>query len=610
MSDYLGQDLTLRVKTQERKEGKMNKKIIVTLTIALLLTSTLTIVSGEVTPELEAEIQASIEAGVAYVASMQELTGSWVGMDESYRAAYTGFALIKLQDYAYELGYESPFDSEYMYSDNVIAGWNWVFELDPASGMPKHVFKKLIGTQDHTLGASGTIDDPDTNANEYGLVFGIDTHRYVYSTGIMLMALEASGTPSRSCGIDFDGDTVPDSFFDVAQDATDWLAFAQGDSGGDEGGWYYSATAAGVPSTYEGGGEFWTDNSNGGFAVLGLAAAEGFGCTVPGWVKTELSVWIDTLQDPIDGDTHDGGSWYRPITTSHPAGYHWVNAYKTGNLIFEMTLVGDAPTTTRFMNAMDYIQRHWHDMGSGQYDTGWGYNTNPAAYLAMYTLMKGFEYSSIETIDISGLGGSATHDWYAEFAQVLVDQQSEVDGSWANAYWGDNLLNTMLALLVLEKVSPPPPTIEVSVDIKPGSWPNPFNKEANGRFAVAICGTEEFDVTTIDPASIKITAEDEEGNLLEGVPPLRWVVEDVSTPFEQTNPDEPDGHAVDGDGIPDLVLHFDRQEVVEGCDLCRFGDKENVKLYITGNLLEEEGGTSLEGFDWIRVQIPTKKGKK
>lgn len=154
------------------------------------------------------------------------------------------------------------------------------------------------------------------------------------------------------------------------------------------------------------------------------------------------------------------------------------------------------------------------------------------------------------------------------------------------------------------------PPLTVDADIKPGSWPNPFNKEAKGKFAVAICGTEDFDVSTIDPSTIRITAEDDEGNLLAGVAPLRWVIEDVATPFDQTNPDEPDGHAVDGDGIPDLVLHFDRQEVVEGCDLCRFGDKEYVKLYIIGNLLEEEGGTPLEGFDWIRVQVPTKKGKK
>jgi len=57
-------------------------------------------------------------------------------------------------------------------------------------------------------------------------------------------------------------------------------------------------------------------------------------------------------------------------------------------------------------------------------------------------------------------------------------------------------------------------------------------------------------------------------------------------------------------------LHFDRQEVVEGCDLCRYDDKVYVKLYITGNLTEDDGGTSIEGFDWIRVQVPKKKGKK
>jgi len=449
----------------------MKKKIISITLIAILLSSTfaLSIAYGDISPTLKADIADAIADGMAYVVARQQSDGSWVGISNSYRAAYTGFALIKLQDYAYELGFDSPFDVGYQYSQDVIDGWNWVFAKDPL-GNPVNTYKKTITTQDHTAGASGTVDDPDTRANGYGLVFGYDNHRYVYSTGVMLMALEASGTPSRSTGIDFDGNGIPDSFFDVAQDAADWLAFAQGDAGGDEGGWYYSATAAGTPSQVEGGGEIWTDNSNGGFAVLGLAAAEGFGCTIPAWVKTELSEWVDILQDPINSDTYDGGSWYRPITSAHPNGYHWVNAYKTGNLIFEMTFVGDSPTTTRFLNAMDYIERHWHDLGSGTTHTGWGYNTNPAAFLSMYTLMKGFEFSSIDTIDISGLGGSSTHDWFAEFAQVLVNQQNPSDGSWANAYWGDQLLNTMLALLVLEKVSPNiPPTAAFTAS------PNPVN---------------------------------------------------------------------------------------------------------------------------------------
>jgi hypothetical protein len=567
------------------------------------------------------DIQASIDLGISWLVGNQNLDGSWGAWP--YDVAYTGFALIKLQDRAYELGYEDPFDPEYPYSDNVIAGWEYIFKTDP-DGVALRVLKRGMVDQDHTGGASGTLDDPDSNGNGYGLTFGTYDHTHTYTTGIVLMALEASGTPSRSCGVDFDGDGVPDSFFDVAQDAVDWLSFAQGDSGHDEGGWFYTADSAGAPRQHEASGSYDTDNSNGGYAVLGLAAAEGFGCGVPDWVKTELDVWIITLQDPVDGDADDGGSWYRPE-------WSWVNELKTGNLIFEMTFYGDDPSVGRFQDALDYIVRHWNDQnqdpgwrGSWRFDNdgdgsvdedpfngvdddgdGLIDEDSPVAhYQAMYCLMKGFEYSQVDLIDLDGVG-DPEHDWYAEFAQCILDGQHP-DGHWGHGNWGDDFLNTVWALLTLEKVTPPPPTITVSVDIKPGSWPNPFNKKAKGVFVVAICGTEDFDVTEIDPGTVELVLSLEDSV---AVSPLRWTYEDVATPYEDMTPDDPDGHELEGDGYLDLVFHFKRQEVV-GLGLCEYSDGEYVKLYLVGNLKGENGeGPPIRGFDWIRVQFKEGKGK-
>jgi hypothetical protein len=62
--------------------------------------------------------------------------------------------------------------------------------------------------------------------------------------------------------------------------------------------------------------------------------------------------------------------------------------------------------------------------------------------------------------------------------------------------------------------------------------------KSKGVFAVAILGTRTLDVTTIDPASIKIFSED---NPRVGAPPIRWSFEDVAG----------------GDGYLDLVFHFD-----------------------------------------------------
>jgi hypothetical protein len=278
-----------------------------------------------------------------------------------------------------------------------------------------------------------------------------------------------------------------------------------------------------------------------------------------------------------------------------------INQLKTGNLIFEMTFVGDDPSVQRFQDALGFIARFWQ---YSSVSTGWGYNYNPAAYQAMYCLMKGFEYSEIELIDLDE-DGTAEHDWFAEFAEVLVNQQ-KADGSWPRTLW-DNyspyILSTVWALLTLEKVAPPPPTITVNVDIKPGSWPNPINVKSNGVIPVAICGTEDFDVTAIDPSTIQLAIEGVEN----GVSPLRWSYEDVATPYTG----EPGGgHELKSDGYVDLVLHFSTQEVVNTLGLADLGGEEGVPLIIKGNLNEEDGGTPIQGEDYVKIIEPKEKKKK
>lgn len=71
--------------------------------------------------------------------------------------------------------------------------------------------------------------------------------------------------------------------------------------------------------------------------------------------------------------------------------------------------------------------------------------------------------------------------------------------------------------------------IEVDVDIKPGSDRNSINPRSNGRLWVAVLGSEEFDVGTVDPASLLFGPAGAE-------------------------PDRVEVHEVNGDGIPDLRL--------------------------------------------------------
>jgi len=78
-------------------------------------------------------------------------------------------------------------------------------------------------------------------------------------------------------------------------------------------------------------------------------------------VFTELNIWIDYIQNDVDGDIDDGGSGYE-------APWDWVNILKTGNLLQQMSLVGDTTATPRVQAAVDYMETHWNDANQ---DPGW-----------------------------------------------------------------------------------------------------------------------------------------------------------------------------------------------------------------------------------------------
>lgn len=140
------------------------------------------------------------------------------------------------------------------------------------------------------------------------------------------------------------------------------------------------------------------------------------------------------------------------------------------------------------------------------------------------------------------------------------------------------------------------PSISISVDIKPGSCPNPLNLKSKGVLPVAILGTEDLDVTTIDPDTIKLTREPVDCF----VQPIHWSCEDVATPFEG---ELCDCHDLNGDGYMDLTLKFDTQELVS-CLALEEVAGETIPLKLTGNLKEEDGGTPITGEDCVQVLNP------
>ena len=127
-------------------------------------------------------------------------------------------------------------------------------------------------------------------------------------------------------------------------------------------------------------------------------------------------------------------------------------------------------------------------------------------------------------------------------------------------------------------------TLTVHLDIKPGSCPNRVNVRSKGVLPVAILGSEEFDVNTIDPASIRVN----------DVGPIRSHLEDVAAPLMYPNECECTKNGPDG--YPDLALKFDTQQIVETLGEVNRGD--TLTLLLTGVLNDE---TPIEGADCVMI---------
>jgi hypothetical protein len=129
------------------------------------------------------------------------------------------------------------------------------------------------------------------------------------------------------------------------------------------------------------------------------------------------------------------------------------------------------------------------------------------------------------------------------------------------------------------------PIIPVAIDIKPQSCPNPLNTKSKGVLPVAILGTEDFDVITVDPATV----------LLEGVAPLRWSFEDVSTPVDP-EADTCECTTEGADGYMDMTLKFDTQSIVAALGMVE--DGEVRVLALTGMTYD---GMPIEGKDCVVI---------
>lgn len=133
------------------------------------------------------------------------------------------------------------------------------------------------------------------------------------------------------------------------------------------------------------------------------------------------------------------------------------------------------------------------------------------------------------------------------------------------------------------------PSVAVSVDIKPGSCPNPLNVKSKGVLPIAILGTEDVNVIDIVPTSIAFSI----GEV--SIDAIRHSYEDVAAPVTDTN----DCNCTeDGpDGFLDLTLKFKTQEIVNA--IGEVNDGDILTLELTGVLFGER---PIEGADCVLIR--------
>lgn len=130
---------------------------------------------------------------------------------------------------------------------------------------------------------------------------------------------------------------------------------------------------------------------------------------------------------------------------------------------------------------------------------------------------------------------------------------------------------------------------KVSLDLHPGSCPNPLNGRSRGLLSAALLGSADLDINEIDVDSLR----------LEGVAPINSSYDDVAGPFGGDLCGCTDAGP---DGFTDLELKFSTKDIIATVGQLPPGE---TTMTLTGTLLD---GTPIEGQDCV-VSVGSGRGR-
>jgi hypothetical protein len=279
-------------------------------------------------------------------------------------------------------------------------------------------------------GTGSPYGDPDTNGNDIGI--GISSGQEVYELGMVMMAIAASGDPDLTANTGPTG-VAGRTYKDILTDMVDLCAWGQNDYGGARGGWRYGWNYGS------------SDNSVSQWPMMALEAAEtNWGIVAPGFVKTELDTYWLTYSQNADGSFGYSG----------PGGS---NIARTGTGIIGLNYVGLLADNPRIVKAVNWLGTYWSEFGN---------------YYGMYAVMK-----AMRTVhpEITMVGA---HDWYAEYARYLVDNQ-QADRGWPD-YYGRVLATDWAILIMTPTVTKPGPVADAGSDVDNFPPTIPLEFDASG----------------------------------------------------------------------------------------------------------------------------------